>query len=172
MTLPRTVADVLVDHVTLEVECIDRMYLNLYQPKLQHDRGGRVLQVPPGVPVRVVGVDGPDLEDVCRGHHRFVADQGVELVDFRVGQRKDDVAHEFLADFEGSEGVLFVGRAQEKTGVFRTEKRRNPITGAAYPWLVRRTAIVNHFYIYAVDDDFGPFFIKFCTYFPVRHEAP
>lgn len=70
-----------------------------------------------------------------------------------------------LADFTGTEGVLFVGRAQEKTGVFRTEKRRNP-TGATYPWLVRRTAMVNHFYVYAVDDDFGPFFIKFCTYFP------
>ena len=35
MSLPRTVADVLREHVTLELECIDRMYLNVYQPKLQ-----------------------------------------------------------------------------------------------------------------------------------------
>ena len=35
MSLPRTVADVLNEHVTLEVECIDRMYLNVYQPRLQ-----------------------------------------------------------------------------------------------------------------------------------------
>ena len=34
MSLPASVADVLANHVTLEVECIDRMYLNLYQPKL------------------------------------------------------------------------------------------------------------------------------------------
>jgi hypothetical protein len=26
--------------------------------------------------------------------------------------------------------------------------------------------MVNHYYIYAVDRDFGPFFLKFCTYFP------
>ena len=39
MSLPRTVADVLGQHVTLEVECIDRMYLNVYQPRLQYDRG-------------------------------------------------------------------------------------------------------------------------------------
>ncbi len=39
MTLPRSVADVLADHVTLEVECIDRMFLNLYQPRLQHELG-------------------------------------------------------------------------------------------------------------------------------------
>jgi hypothetical protein len=35
MTLPRTVADVLSDHVVFEVECIDRMYLNVYVPTLQ-----------------------------------------------------------------------------------------------------------------------------------------
>jgi hypothetical protein len=34
MTLPRTVADVLAEHVTFEVECIDRMYLNVYVPQL------------------------------------------------------------------------------------------------------------------------------------------
>ena len=39
MTLPRTVADVLSDHVVLEVECIDRLYLNVYQPRLQYPMG-------------------------------------------------------------------------------------------------------------------------------------
>jgi hypothetical protein len=61
--------------------------------------------------------------------------------------------------------VLFVGRAQ-KTAVWRTRKRRNPETGKSYPWLVRDTAMVNHFYFYCVDVDFGPFFLKFCSYFP------
>jgi hypothetical protein len=31
---------------------------------------------------------------------------------------------------------------------------------------VRRSAMVNTYYIYAVDRDFGPFFLKFCSYFP------
>jgi hypothetical protein len=26
--------------------------------------------------------------------------------------------------------------------------------------------VVNQFYVYAVDADFGPFFLKFCSYFP------
>ena len=39
MSLPRSAADVLGQHVTLEVECIDRMYLNVYQPRLQYNRG-------------------------------------------------------------------------------------------------------------------------------------
>ncbi|MSV27864.1 MAG: hypothetical protein EXQ52_03850 [Bryobacterales bacterium] len=62
--------------------------------------------------------------------------------------------------------MLFIGKAQEKTSVFRTERRRKEQTGATYLWLVRSTAMVNHFYVYCMDRDFGPFFLKFCTYFP------
>ena len=68
---------------------------------------------------------------------------------------------EHLKKFGKPEGVLFIGRAQENTPVFRTEKRLNPKTGKRYPWLVRSTAMVNHFYFYCVDEDFGPFFLKF-----------
>ena len=39
MTVARSVAEVLADHVTLEVECIDRMYLNVYVPRLQYEQG-------------------------------------------------------------------------------------------------------------------------------------
>jgi len=56
--------------------------------------------------------------------------------------------------------------------VMRTERRYDARTGASYAWLVKASALVNHFYFYCFDDDFGPFFIKFCSYFPVRHEAP
>ena len=76
------------------------------------------------------------------------------------------MAAEYRKKFTAQEGVLFIGKAQEKTPVFRTERRRNEKTGATYPWLVRSTAMVNHFYIYCMDRDFGPFFLKFCTYFP------
>lgn len=167
MTLPRSVADVLANHVTLEIESIDRMYLNLYQPRLQHELGVvGFFKQHRGFPFVSSVLMDPISKDFVAAIHRLVADLGVDLVDFRPGQRKDDVAQEYLAGAEGTEGVLFVGRAQEKTAVFRTEKRANPQTGATYPWLVRRSAMVNHFYVYAIDDDFGPFFIKFCTYFP------
>src|SRR5438874_12533252 len=48
----------------------------------------------------------------------------------------------------------------------RTERRRSRVTGATYPWIVESTAMVNHYYFYCVDEDFGPFFLKFCSYFP------
>ena len=98
--------------------------------------------------------------------HRFVREHGLDLVGFEKGQRKDDIAGAYLADHDGSERIIFVGRAQEKTRVYRTEKRVNPDTGAAYPWLVTATALPNNFYFYGFDADLGPFFIKFCSYFP------
>ena len=75
---------------------------------------------------------------------------------------------QYLAAFEAAgrrEGVLFIGRAQEKNTVFRTEKRR-AADGSSYPWIVRTTSVVNQFYVHCVDEDFGAFFIKFSSYFP------
>ena len=91
---------------------------------------------------------------------------GIDVVSFRRGERKDERTQEYLRNWSGGEGGLYLGKAQEKARVLRTERRRHPSTGATYAWLVSSTAMVNHFYFYAVDDDFGPFFLKFCSYFP------
>jgi hypothetical protein len=167
MTLPRSAADVLASHVTLELECIDRMYLNVYQPKLMYESGiSGFFKGHRGMPFVSSALMDPISKDFVAAIHRRIKDEDLPLVHFEKGQRKDEVAHEHLARFGGDEGVLFVGRAQERTPVFRTQKRRNPLTGATYPWLVRDTAMVNHFYWYCLDEDFGPFFFKFGTYFP------
>lgn len=167
MTVPRSVAEVLEGHVVFELECIDRMYLNLYQPKLMYTAGVvGFFKYHRDMPFVSGALMDPISKDFVAAIHRFIADHDLDLVHFAKGQRKDDVAKAYLADHDGSEGVLFVGRAQEKASVFRTERRVNPTTGKAYPWLVPATSMVNHFYFYAFDDDFGPFFLKFGTYFP------
>ena len=166
MNVPRSVADVLTDHVVFEVECIDRMYCNVYVPGLQYaaDLVGYVHQQL-GLPIASTAPIAKISDRFSAAVHRFAVDQGVPWVDFARGQRKDDVMHEYLGRFTATEGVVFIGRAQEKTAVFRTEKRRGA-EGRTYTWIVKSTGMVNHFYFYAVDDDFGPFFIKFCSYFP------
>ncbi|HZL80877.1 MAG TPA: hypothetical protein VFC06_02885 [Demequina sp.] len=169
MTLPVTVSDVVAEHVTFEVECIDRMYLNVYVPGLQYPAGlvGYVHHQL-GLPIASTAPLGKITERFVAAVHRFARDQQVPWVDFAKGQRKDDVMHEYQRRFVAAgrtEGVLFVGRAQEKTNLFRTEKRHNA-EGRPYPWIVRASGVVNHFYFYCVDADFGPFFLKFCSYFP------
>jgi hypothetical protein len=147
MTVARTVADVLDDHVTFEVECIDRMYLNVWVPRLAH--GG-------GVSGFFVGHRGwsyastasmdPMAKAFVTDIHGFISSRGLELVHFAKGQRKDDVTRQILAKFDQDEGVLYVARAQEKSGVWRTQRRYNRATGGSYAWLVRSTAFINFFY--------------------------
>ena len=166
MNLARSVADVLAEHVTFELECIDRMYCNVYVPRLQYAAGlvGYVHHHL-GLPVASTAPLGQMTDRYVKQVHAFAKANNIAWIDFAKGQRKDDVMAERLALFGAPEGVVFIGRAQEKTPMFRTEKRRHA-DGSSYPWIVKSTGVVNHFYFYCLDADFGPFFIKFGSYFP------
>lgn len=166
MSVPPSVADVLKNHVSLEVECIDRMYLNVYQPRLQTEKQvACFFRYHRGQPVASSALMGVMTRAFLLAVDDFVATHKIPVVLFKKGQRKDDIAADYRARFRGTEGVLFLGKAQEKARVFRTEKRTGG-DGQKYPWIVRSSTPVNHFYFYAMDDDFGPLFLKFCTYFP------
>ena len=167
MSVARSVADVLRDHVVLELEAIDRMYLNVYVPHLQ-TVGAVVgyLRVHRGQRFASTTAVVPMSEAFVRNIEQFVDDEAIDLVSFEKRERKDDVTQRYLRRFRKREGVLYVGKAQEKARVMRTERRRSRVTGATYPWIVESTAMVNHYYFYCVDEDFGPFFLKFCSYFP------
>jgi hypothetical protein len=165
MTLPRTVADVLSGHVLFEIESIDRMYLNVWQPRLQHGAGAAAFfTAHRGYAYASTALMDPMTRAFVADIHHFVDVNGLDLVHFGK-ERKDDLTQRYLAGFTGTEGVLYAGRAQEKAGVWRTQRRYHP-DGSSYAWLVRSSAFINHFYFYCVDADFGPFFIKFGTYFP------
>lgn len=166
MSIPRSVADVIQNHVTLEVEGIDRMYLNVYQPKLQSEKQAACFfRFHRGQPVASSALMGVMTNEFLSKVDAFVEQRQIPVVHFERKQRKDDVAAEYRARFRGTEGVLFLGKAQEKVKIFRTEKLTAP-NGKKYPWIVKRATPVNQFYFYCIDDDFGPFFLKFCTYFP------
>ena len=173
MTLPRSAADVLAGHVLFEIEAIDRMYLNLYQPRLQHGAGIAAFFVGHrGHRFASSALMAPMTAAFTASIGHFVAARGLDMVRFARGQRKDDLTREYLQGAERDdrglvpEQVLYAGVAQEKQRVFRTSKRRNPVTGATYPWLVPASGVVNQYYFYCVDEDFGPVCFKFSGYFP------
>ena len=167
MSVPRSVSEVLADHVSLEVEGIDRMYLNVYVPQLQRDLGVvGFFRFHRGHQFVSSALMDPISKRFIAAMEAFARREQIPVVQFRKGQRKDDVAAEHLSRFDKTEGVLFIGKAQEKTPVFRTERRRSEKTGATYPWLVSLTAMVNHFYVYCVDRDFGPLFGSSARTFP------
>ena len=111
MSIAQTVAEVVKEHVTLEVEGIDRMYLNVYIPALQraggvasffwYHRGHQC-------------VDGSHHQGVHRADGAVAKQEKVPMVRFEKGQRKDDVAAAYRKKFTAEEGVLFIGKRKRK----------------------------------------------------------
>jgi hypothetical protein len=134
MTVPRTAADVLDDHVTFELECIDRLYLNLYQPKLQHElgvvgffKGHRGFQF-----VSSALMD-PITKAFVAGIHRYVNDHDIPLVDFRPGERKDDTAQRYLAGHDGTEGSCSLAAPKRRPRRFGPRSAAIPRPARRFP---------------------------------------
>src|SRR5215468_6356526 len=138
MRIARSVADVLVDHVVLEYEAIDRMYLNVYVPHLQ-TVGGMLgyLRVHRGQRFASTTAVAPMTEAFVRNIEEFVASEGTDLITFEKGQRKDDVTQVYLRKFKKNEGVLYVGKAQEiatcKVYAARLKDARRDVGLTEYP---------------------------------------
>lgn len=165
--MPLSLAEILKEHVTFELESLDRLYLNGYVPGLQ---------TPAAVAYFLRKHRGAKfassvlLDEISRDYEkrlkRFVHEQGIAVHRFTKGERKDEETQRRLRTFTAAEGVLYLGTAQEKFTTVRTEKRCNPATGQTFPWLVRASVLAKVYYWYVVDEDFGPLFIKFGSYFP------
>ena len=162
-----SLAEVLRQHVTLEVESIDRMYLNVYIASLQRESGASwFLKQQRKCPVASSAAMAPISHEFVAAIDMYAHKHQVPVLTFEKGQRKDDVVAPYVARAAGREGIVLIGKAQEKTTTFRTTKGHGPRSQDRYPRLYRTTAMVNHYYFYGVDQDFGPFFFKFSSYFP------
>ena len=130
--LPQSVAFVLHKHVTLEVECIDRMYLNAIVPRLQITEGAvSYIRHQKGAQVASTNAVEPMTRALVANIERFAQENQIPVGPFLKGQRKEDVAAEMRAKHPVTDGVVFIGKAQEKCTVYRTEKRHNPKTQRA-----------------------------------------
>src|SRR5437879_13241139 len=101
MKLPHSVCDVLRDHVVLESECIDRMYLNVYVPQLQRI-SGVVWYLRGHLGQRFASTAGvaPKTEAFVANIEQFAADAGVGPGSFSKHQRTDDLPHEYPQPFD------------------------------------------------------------------------
>src|SRR3981081_1442237 len=168
MKLRKSVAELQREHVVLELECIDRMYLNAYVPQLTSEAG--VAGFGRGhprhrfaSPKQVAEMTEAFVESIIQ----FGLEHKIDLVRFKKGQRKDAIMQARLRAFKKKhqEGVVFIGVAQEK-GRGAPTVRKAFGNGGTIPWINYSSANVNFYYFYCLDDDLGTFFIKFCSYFP------
>jgi hypothetical protein len=160
-----TIEELLREHVTLDIECLDRLYLNGYLPTLQSS--GQLVTFL--TQHRSQPIPSPVLlqqmtETFVGAVRAFAAAHQVPLLHFEPGVRKEVVAAEHRARFTGTDGVVFIGVAQEKAHAFKASKcATGPAVNFQYS---RQSVYVNYYYFYLLDDDFGPAFIKICSYAP------
>ena len=98
-----TIDELLREHVTLEVECLDRLYLNGYVPTLQ--MSGQLvtfLTRHRGHPIPSPTLLQKMSESFVQATKAFASAQRIPLLHFERGARKDDVAAAQRAQFVGA----------------------------------------------------------------------
>src|SRR6202162_1641180 len=119
------IADIIRHHVSLEVRCIDRVYLLAYMPKLQTSGGlCYFLHDYLGFPVPSPALLTPRHDRFVAAVQQCAATQRLEVVPFERGESKDERVARDRARFTAHEGVVFIGVAQEKMRSFKAHQRQ------------------------------------------------
>jgi hypothetical protein len=167
-TRPVTTSDILDGHVMLDIECLDRIYLNGYVPNLQV--GGQVVQflAARGFPIPSPAVVNRIGERFRESVRRFAESNHIPVVRFKKGDRKIAVMQRYLRAqaATGRSGVAAIGVAQEFQRVATCTTKQANNGGAPHFGWDRADRRVSCFYFYLWDEDFGPGFIKITSYFP------
>ncbi len=164
-----TVNDVLDGHTVLDLSCLDRLYLSGFVQRLQTP-GGVVyfLHEHRGMPIASPAVFDQIGSRFRDGMRRFAETNHIPLVRFRRDDRKVEVMRPYLdrAARTGRSQVAAIGVAQEFQVVWTARKRDTDPTKPPQFSFTKQQRRVTVFYVYVWDDDFGPAFIKICSYFP------
>jgi hypothetical protein len=163
-----TAGELLDGHGVLDVECLDRIYLNAYVPILQSS--GQVVAFMTqhlGKPI-----PSPALMEHIGTRFRkavesYASSNGIPWVRFGKGDRKIDVMQPYLQAqaATGRSGVAAVGVSQEFQRVWSAYQRDTRTAAPQYTFS-KADRRVTCYYFYLWDEDFGGAFIKVCAYFP------
>jgi len=151
-----SIPELLKDHVTLEVECLDRLYLNGYIGSLATS-GGLVtlLREQLGKPIPSPVVLGQITEKFRESVKELAEREQIPIYQFDHKERKDDVANRLRQQRGMRDGIVFIGVAQEKAQAWNGRK-----VNGQFEFTRDKTVYVNHYYFYIDDADFGPLFIR------------
>jgi hypothetical protein len=166
--------EVLDGHVALDLSCIDRLYLNAYVPVLQV--GGQVerfCRVHLGQPIaspaviEKIGTRFRREVDAFAKRHRIPVLHLSKPDRSRWDDRKLDHVRPYMdrAEAAGRYGVVAIVAAQEFQWVFSATKKTGRTVGVWFDWK-KTERRVSCYYFYVMDREFGPGFIKICTWFP------
>ena len=168
MTHVVTAGELLDGHSVLDIECLDRIYLNAYVPILQSS--GQVVAFMTqhlGKPIPSPALMEHIGTRFRRAVESYAFSNGIPWVRFGKGDRKIDVMQPHIAAqaATGRSGVVAVGVSQEFQRVWSAYQRDTKAAAPQYTFS-KADRRVTCYYFYLWDEDFGGAFIKVCAYFP------
>jgi hypothetical protein len=163
-----TAGELLDGHSVLDIECLDRIYLNAYVPILQSS--GQVVAFMTqhlGMPIPSPALLEKIGTKFRRSVESYASGNGIPWVRFGKGDRKIDVMQPYLHTQAGTgrSGVAAIGVAQEFQRVWSAYQRDTKTAAPQYTF-AKADRRVTCYYFYLRDEDFGPAFLKVCAYFP------
>ncbi|MGH9107375.1 MAG: hypothetical protein ACRDZX_16425 [Acidimicrobiales bacterium] len=171
-----TVSSVLAEHVTLRVRCVDRLWIAGYVPQLAYEGGLVSFLLHRASLIGSRNIPSPAL--LTKNHDRMVAelDRLVEHLDlpvvrFKSKESKETLARPYQLAFATAarEGLVLVGKAQERVQVWAGYKDTSSAVGsAAHPHFSfsRQARVPDSWYFYLFDHEWGPAFFRLCSYAP------
>src|SRR5262252_9392028 len=164
------VNEILEGHIVLDLECLDRIYLNAYVPTLQV--GGQVINF--FTTHRNQPIASPALFQQMGDAFRaavatFAKRHKIPVVRFAKDTRKVERIRPYF-EAATQPGVVAIGVAQEFQSVLtaydRSPRKGEPRAGGPHYGFVKQDRRVTVYYFYIADAEFGLGFIKLRSYFP------
>jgi len=167
-SVPVTVNDVLDGHASLDLECLDRLYLHGYLGRLQVS--GQLVQflkhrgypIPSAACLQQIG------DAFRRRVASFAAANHIPVVPLNAADRNIEIMKPYLqrAAATGRSQVAAVAVAQETQRGFIARKRDTDPSRCPQFSFRKKDRRVTVYYFYLWDAGSGPAFIKVCTYCP------
>ena len=166
-----TISSLLAEHVSFRCTSVDRIGVRGYVPGLQYE-GGLVKFL------LARGYRAPSPTALNQAHDRLVASldalvasTGVPVMRFKRDEVKEDIARPYQdqALAAGRPGLVLVGKAQERTSSWRgfvDPSHASHRIGHPHISWSRMSSVPDHWYFYFADEQWGPAFLKMCSYAP------
>ena len=145
--------------LTGSYDCVDRIVLNAYYP-LGHSPGGFRTWWR-----RWHGDSDADLDDAhlmrlagrfARRVRAWAAANGVPVIDCKAGERKHQIAEEYLASHSVGPGVFLILVARARATVWKVKRS----AGGVITNLEKKTEYVNHYSFHIMDPAWGHMVVK------------
>lgn len=145
-----------------EYDCVDRIVLNGYMRSLQIGGGFRNWY-------RDFNGDDSDLNNArlmrmagkfSRRLYSFCKSKGIPVINSKSGERKHDIAKEYLPTEEGFTGLFLVIKNRASASIWDVKEYEHGIH------LEKKYSFVNHYFFHIMDKQWGHVTIRMCSHPP------